>query len=545
MEKRAIRYLRFSDRKQSENSIERQRVVTDHYIGLHKINLIDTFIDRGKSAKTFDRPDFIKLQEFIGLYHKNVDYLLVDQMDRFSRDAGEAMSMVKSLQSKYGIQIISVSEGIEFDYQTPGSFFRAGLQLLLAEEDNINRSIKIRAGIYSKKTKEGKFVFRITPFGYNKVGEPRDRRLVINGEQAEIVRFIYEAYLKNIPLYLIKRKAAELGLDRKGNMIVERILTNPIYAGMVEAKPFKEHPGGLFPGIHEPIIDMISWKMVQSKFNRASKTRTTIDDALPFRGILKCHCGNGLTGAPSRGKSGRYFYYYKCRFSQHNNISAKKAHEQFDKALELMSLPKKTIKKIRDDVEKEVENEFKKNKKILVEKNSELAGEKELLFAVEEKWIKSEIDQDTYSRWHNKYKNNIEHIEIAIARLKSDRSEAYRILERQLETFKDIKAIFHEFDTLEKREFIDLVFDSNLYYENGIYRTPTMMSILSINYLKMRELGVMIVDKKRDDLKIIPSSALVGIRTPNLLIRSEMLYPVELRMRFRIVNGLQRYNLIF
>ncbi len=27
--------------------------------------------------------------------------------------------------------------------------------------------------------------------------------------------------------------------------------------------------------------------------------------------------------------------------------------------------------------------------------------------------------------------------------------------------------------------------------------------------------------------------ALVGIRTPNLLIRSEMLYPIELQMRFR------------
>ncbi len=34
--------------------------------------------------------------------------------------------------------------------------------------------------------------------------------------------------------------------------------------------------------------------------------------------------------------------------------------------------------------------------------------------------------------------------------------------------------------------------------------------------------------------------ALVGIRTPNLLIRSEMLYPIELQMHFRFVNGLQK-----
>jgi hypothetical protein len=29
--------------------------------------------------------------------------------------------------------------------------------------------------------------------------------------------------------------------------------------------------------------------------------------------------------------------------------------------------------------------------------------------------------------------------------------------------------------------------------------------------------------------------ALVGIRTPNLLIRSEMLYPIELQMRFSVL----------
>ena len=545
MEKRAIRYLRFSDKKQSENSIERQRVVTDHYIEFHKINLVDTFIDRGKSAKTFDRPDFIKLQEFIGLYYKNVDYLLVDQMDRFSRDAGEAMSMVKTLQSKYGIQIISVSEGIEFDYNTPGSFFRAGLQLLLAEEDNINRSIKIRSGLYSKKTKEGKFVFGISPFGYKKIGEPRDRRLIIDEREAKIVRFIYEAYLKNVPLYLIKQKAAEMGLDRKGNMIVERILTNAVYAGLIKAEPYKEHPGGLFPGIHEPIIDMISWKMVQSKFTRPAKTRTIVNDELPFRAILKCHCGNVVTGAASRGKSGQYFYYYKCRFSKHNNISAKKAHIQFDTALELMSLPKKSVKKIRDRANQEIEKEVENNSKGLANKKAELAGEQEMLYAVEEKWIKNEIDQETYRRWYLKYKTNIDDLEIAIARLGTNHGEAYKILNNRLDTFTDIKSIYHKFDTLEKREFIELVFDSNLYYENGMYRTPTMMNLLSINYLKMRELGVLDVDKKREDFTILPSSALVGIRTPNLLIRSEMLYPIELQMRFRIVNGLQRYNLIF
>ena len=35
-------------------------------------------------------------------------------------------------------------------------------------------------------------------------------------------------------------------------------------------------------------------------------------------------------------------------------------------------------------------------------------------------------------------------------------------------------------------------------------------------------------------------SARVGIRTPNLLIRSQMLYPIELRMHFSVLENLEK-----
>lgn len=112
--------------------------------------------------------------------------------------------MVKLLQKKYNIQVVSVTEGIIFDYDTPGSFFRAGLQLLLAEEDNINRSIKVKGGIYTAKAKEGRFDFKNAPFGYRKIGERKERKLIVEETEDKIVRHIYDAFLKNTSLYLIK-----------------------------------------------------------------------------------------------------------------------------------------------------------------------------------------------------------------------------------------------------------------------------------------------------------------------------------------------------
>lgn len=504
--KRAIRYLRFSQLGQSNGSIERQELYTDQYLQYNNIQLVDSFIDRGKSAKTFDRPDFIKLQAFIAKHYKSVDYLLVDQLDRFSRDAGEAMNMVKQFQRKYSIQIISVTEGIVFDYDTPGSFFRAGLQLLLAEEDNINRSIKVRGGLYTARAKEGRFLTREKPFGYSKVGEGKQRHLEVNETEAKTVQIIYDMFLRDVPLYKIKEIAYESGFDRKGNMAIERVLVNPVYAGLVKVEPFKDLPGGMFPAIHEAIIDKTTWQMVQSKMKKADKVKVTIDSEIPLRGVVKCHCGAPLTGAPSRGKSGKYFYYYKCKHSKHNNISAIKAHDQFLNACDLMSVPEKQIKEIRNGCYAKIEQEVNANKKKVAEKQRELYDVQQRLNSVEEKWFTNEINKDTYDRWYTTYSDLILKLTATIERLSVNQGKAFEVLESKLDLLGDIRYLYTKSDTLQKREFVNMVFDGNLYYEQGIYRTPTMMDILSHSASKMEEKGYLIYQKKRDNLSVIPHS---------------------------------------
>lgn len=61
-------------------------------------------------------------------------------------------------------------------------------------------------------------------------------------------------------------------------------------------------------------------------------------------------------------------------------------------------------------------------------------------------------------------------------------------------------------DTLQKREFVNMVFNKNLYYQNVIYRTPTMLDMLSHNASKMEEKEFLIYQKKRDTFSSIPQS---------------------------------------
>ena len=60
----------------------------------------------------------------------------------------------------------------------------------------------------------------------------------------------------------------------------------------------------------------------------------------------------------------------------------------------------------------------------------------------------------------------------------------------------DVKEVYLQSDIIQKREFVKLLFDYNLYCQEGIYRTPTMMNIFSHNYLIMKEKGLLDYQKK-------------------------------------------------
>ncbi len=101
----------------------------------------------------------------------------------------------------------------------------------------------------------------------------------------------------------------------------------------------------------------------------------------------------------------------------------------------------------------------------------------------------------------------------SIEHLSSDQSKTYRILENNLEKLTDLEFVFNKTNALEKQELINMVFDQKLYYQEGMYRTPTMIDLLSHNCLIMREKGLLDYQKKRGNFSIPPLSGPDGART--------------------------------
>lgn len=491
--KKGIRYLRYSSDGQSNSSIERQDIYTASWFDRSDTQIVDTFIDEGYSAKTFDRPDFKKLMEFVAKHHRTVDYLVVDQMDRFSRDAGEALVMIKNLQKKYAIQIVSANDGLIYDQHTPGSLLRTGLQFLLAEENNIDRTQKIRAGIYTAKAKEGRYIGGHPPFGYTKEGKGKERHLVIHPDQAPVIRYIYESYLTGTPLYIIYKEARAKGFTGKGNSVISNILTNAIYAGHQQVEGHKHMPGGLFPAIHEAIIDMHTWQQVQKKINGPVKTKTIIADDLPLRGVLKCHCNQPLTGAASKGKA-KWYNYYKCNKPGHNNISAIKAHDQLQEILNLLSLEEEMVEQILAYSKEAMQEKMKENKQQLQQCKRELEQEEKKLLSVEEKWIQNQVTHETYSRWYSDITNKRISLKARIETLSRDEEEQWMLMYGQLEKLTDLRYLYNRIATTEKQELLRLVFDNGLYYQSSLYRTPYLMETFTHNSLKLKQQQLLIID---------------------------------------------------
>jgi len=63
--------------------------------------------------------------------------LVVDELTRFSRIAGDAINMVTKIQALYDVRIVSASRGSIYDCMDHNSLFIMGLEFLMGNSENI------------------------------------------------------------------------------------------------------------------------------------------------------------------------------------------------------------------------------------------------------------------------------------------------------------------------------------------------------------------------------------------------------------------------
>lgn len=275
--KRCAIYTRKSTNSRLEievNSLTTQHEICSAYIASQQyrgwVALPKRYDDGGHSGSGLERPALAALMHDIEA--GDVDAVVVYKIDRLTRSLLDFVRLVEVFDRR-SVGLISVSQA----FDTADSMGRMILNVLLTFSQFERELIaeRVRDSIRTRK-RHGQVHGGLAPFGY----DYRGGALEIVGEEAKIVRFIFDAFLqkRTYTAVMTAVREAELssstktmknGSVRGGRPMspgtVYNILRNPIYVGEIRGD------NCTWPGRHKAIIDRSTWDAASEL--AASRTR--------------------------------------------------------------------------------------------------------------------------------------------------------------------------------------------------------------------------------------------------------------------------------
>ena len=247
---KAAIYLRLSkEDREVNNSIDIQREITTRYANNHKYNIVEEYIDNGYSGILSSRPALNRLM--IDIIRNKIDMVIVKDMSRLTRDKNLTSYYTDIFFPDNDVRLISVTEYIDTGerYEIDDVVALRGIVNQSYLEDISN---KIKAVKRNFKN-QGKFIEASVAYGYKKDRNDK-HRIVVDDNVSHIIKEIYTLYVDGIGpsqiADILNRRNIEtpsqyLKLKVTGKYwtksIINRILTNPIYAGCMVVNKYESN----------------------------------------------------------------------------------------------------------------------------------------------------------------------------------------------------------------------------------------------------------------------------------------------------------------
>lgn len=256
---------------QDFNSLDAQRDAALSYIQSQKHEgwkVVNTeYNDGGYSGGNINRPALQKL--ITDIIARKIDIIVVYKIDRLTRSLTDFAKLI-DIFDEYNVTFVSVTQS----FNTTTSMGRLTLNVLLsfAQFEREITGERIRDKI-SSSVQKGIWMGGMIPLGY----DVQNRELLINEKEAEIVRYIFTAYLNNPSIFKLLDKLQNKGITNKSwttqkgrfrqgkafsRSSIYTLLHNPLYIGKIK------HKDGLYEGNHQAIIDVDLWEHVQEQLKR-------------------------------------------------------------------------------------------------------------------------------------------------------------------------------------------------------------------------------------------------------------------------------------
>ncbi|CCH78448.1 conserved hypothetical protein [Nostocoides japonicum T1-X7] len=319
----AVSYLRVSTKEQAKRggrnegfSIPAQRDANLRKARDLNAIVIEEFVDAGESARKADRPELMRMIEYVKTHP--VAYCIVHKVDRLARNRADDVAIHLALKEA-GVVLVSATENID---ETPSGMLLYGIMSTIAEFYSRNLANEVTKGM-TQKAATGGTVGR-APLGYLNVHKRdelgRDVPTVEpDPDRAALVRWAFEAYATgNYSTTALREELIDRGLTTvptpkrpakaPGLSTIQAMLSSPYYKGDVIFR------GARYEGLHEPLVSAEVWYRVQNVLtaHQVSGEKTQVHEHY-LKGTLYCgDCGSRFMVTHAKNRTGVIYPYFIC-----------------------------------------------------------------------------------------------------------------------------------------------------------------------------------------------------------------------------------------
>lgn len=505
----AVGYVRISVRDQSIYSIPYQKAAIIDYCAHNNLNLLALFTDDGESSYSFDRPNWLALESFIRQQKGQIKYLIVLDHDRFSRNLAKALTKMEQLERKLGIKVLSIYEPINTDTSASEVFLNRAFKLLLANNELLKIRERTKRGI--RLANETGRVANRAPFGYYNSRDENNHPIIVQDPQkAIIVKIMFDELLMGLPPKEIIVEARQKGLTLKGKSVLTRILTNPIYAGLIKVPACLGLPEKIVRAIHDPIVSEEVYWRTQQLLAGESRHRTIFREDMPLRGLVHCTCGAVLTAGFSKGRS-NYYLYYRCTCERKRNYRGEVLHELFNKLIHQLTFSE-TMKLDILRFGKERIKESSKGAMLAMENyRREVAEIERKIEKLEQCLLDDHIEPANYKKWYSKLQGQKAVLLSHIDALNNETSTIWRKFEDELPLLSSIGNVIANSSFEAEQKLLRKVFEAGLAYDgyafSASYIHPAFMSV----YGQIKSAGLFSLSLKNNRSTAVDDNFRVGL----------------------------------
>lgn len=443
-------YCRLSRDDGNDNeslSIQNQKELLTNYVLSKNWNIYKTYVDDGYSGTNFERPGFKELINDIE--EKRINLVITKDLSRLGRNYIHTGFYTEEYFPNHNVRYIAINDNVDTE-GNENEF--APFKNIINEWYAKDISKKVKSSI-ELKIRQGKSPSGNPLYGYL---YDENRKRIINPETENVVKFIFDEYIKGkstkeiaeelkelkvlTPMYYLFYKFNQIPKNISnddenakynwGKNHVAKMIRNIEYTGVIRllkkhVKSFKVKKK--VKNNEEDIITLEAPQIISLEiYKRANQLmdiqiKNSIDLVEDkYRDMLTCaHCGEPLKYVRKKNKKGEYYYLYRCRNKDCNHRFDIQVKEIDSIVKEELDYLEKAIIKNEEKFRKFALNYCSKNVKKeesikdslmleLIRKNEDID---KLISTIVEAKANDEIPNSTYQKLMKEYKNAKQDIE--------------------------------------------------------------------------------------------------------------------------------------